>query len=55
VRLERDRRTWLTYGQLGVYGWFLYGFGPALTLLRDSIELWRGLGEELGTDLEGTV
>ena len=36
MRLERDRRTWLTYGQLGVYGWFLYGFGPALTLLRDE-------------------
>lgn len=36
MRLERDARTWLTYAQLGVYGWFLYGFGPALTLLRDE-------------------
>jgi sarcosine oxidase, subunit beta len=30
-------------------------FGPALSLLRDSVELWRGLGEELGADLEVNV
>ena len=36
TRLQRDRRTWLTYAQLGCYGWFLYGFGPSLTLLRDG-------------------
>jgi glycine/D-amino acid oxidase-like deaminating enzyme len=27
-------------------------FAPALALLRDSLELWRGLGDELGEDLE---
>jgi sarcosine oxidase, subunit beta len=27
-------------------------FGPALRLMRDSIELWRRLPDELGTDLE---
>lgn len=36
MRLERDGRTWLTYGQLGVYGWFLYGFGPVVNLLRQE-------------------
>ena len=36
MRLERDRLTWLTYLQLGCYGYFLYGFGPALSVLRDE-------------------
>lgn len=30
-------------------------FGPTLGLMRDSIELWRGLSEELGADLEVNV
>jgi len=51
VRLERDRRTWLTYGQLGVYGWFLYGFGPALTLLRDEQGFTRTVAGLHGTAL----
>jgi predicted MFS family arabinose efflux permease len=51
VRLERDRRTWLTYGQLGVYGWFLYGFGPSLTLLRDEQGFTRTVAGLHGTAL----
>jgi fucose permease len=51
VRLERDRRTWLTYAQLGVYGWFLYGFGPALTLLRDEQGFTRTVAGLHGTAL----
>jgi predicted MFS family arabinose efflux permease len=51
VRLERDRRTWLTYGQLGVYGWFLYGFGPSLTLLRAEQGFTRTVAGLHGTAL----
>jgi predicted MFS family arabinose efflux permease len=47
----RDRRTWLTYSQLGVYGWFLYGFGPALTLLRDEQGFSRTVAGLHGTAL----
>lgn len=35
-RLVRDPVTWLTYGQLAIYGYFLYGFSPAIALLRDE-------------------
>ncbi|GGR63312.1 hypothetical protein GCM10010169_02370 [Micromonospora fulviviridis] len=35
-RLTRDRTTWLTYAQLGMWGFFLYGFGPVVPLLRDE-------------------
>ncbi|GAB2926521.1 MFS transporter [Micromonospora polyrhachis] len=35
-RLIHDRITWLTYAQLGVWGFFLYGFGPVVPLLRDE-------------------
>ncbi|MER7330267.1 MULTISPECIES: MFS transporter [unclassified Micromonospora] len=35
-RLARDRTTWLTYAQLGLWGFFLYGFGPVVPLLRDE-------------------
>ncbi|HEU5111544.1 MAG TPA: MFS transporter [Micromonosporaceae bacterium] len=33
-RLARDRVTWLVYAQLGIYGYFLYGLGPVVPLLR---------------------
>jgi MFS family permease len=33
-RLVRDRVTWLIYAQLGAWGYFLYGFGPVIPLLR---------------------
>jgi predicted MFS family arabinose efflux permease len=35
-RLRRDPATWLIYGQLGIWGYFLYGFGPVVPLLRDE-------------------
>ncbi|MCP2325460.1 fucose permease [Hamadaea flava] len=34
--LLRDRVTWLIYAQLGAWGYFLYGFGPIVPLLRDE-------------------
>ncbi|MFE9203652.1 MFS transporter [Micromonospora sp. NPDC007230] len=34
--LSRDKTTWLTYAQLGLWGFFLYGFGPVVPLLRDE-------------------
>ncbi|MFJ8576957.1 MFS transporter [Micromonospora sp. NPDC093277] len=35
-RLIRDRTTWFAYAQLGLWGFFLYGFGPVVPLLRDE-------------------
>jgi predicted MFS family arabinose efflux permease len=51
TRLHRDRRTWLTYAQLGTYGYFLYGFGPALTLLREDVGFSRTVAGLHGTAL----
>jgi MFS family permease len=34
--LVHDRVTLLTYAQLGLWGFFLYGFGPVVPLLRDE-------------------
>ncbi|MEU3453875.1 MFS transporter [Micromonospora sp. NPDC006766] len=35
-RLIHDKTTWFTYAQLGLWGFFLYGFGPVVPLLRDE-------------------
>ncbi|MBV1849111.1 MFS transporter [Catellatospora tritici] len=35
-RLTRDLATWLIYLQLGLWGYFNYGFGPVMPLLRDE-------------------
>lgn len=51
MRLERDRLTWLTYLQLGSYGYFLYGFGPTLSLLRDEQGTSRSVAGLHGTAL----
>lgn len=51
TRLVRGGRTWLTYAQLGTYGYFLYGFGPALTQLRDEQGFSRTLAGLHGTAL----
>ncbi len=32
----RDRATWLAYFQIGLFGYFLYAFGPSIALLRDD-------------------
>jgi fucose permease len=42
-RLVRDPATWLIYGQLGIYGYFLYGFGPVIPLLRAEQQVSRGV------------
>ncbi len=34
----RDPTTWLSYGALGSYAYWLYAFGPALSLLRDELK-----------------
>lgn len=41
VRPIRDRTTLLAYAQLGLLGWFVYGFSASLTLLRDDEGLTR--------------
>lgn len=35
-KLVRDPFTLLTYAQLGIFGYFLHGFGPVVPLLRDE-------------------
>jgi fucose permease len=42
-RLRRDRITWLIYLQLGIWGYFLYGFGPVVPLLRDEQHVSRSV------------
>lgn len=37
ARLQRDRPTMLSYGALGAYAFWLYAFGPALSLLRSEL------------------
>ena len=41
VTPTRDRRTYLSYVQMGLFGWFLYTLGPSLSLLRDETGLSR--------------
>ncbi|MCW2640374.1 MAG: major facilitator superfamily protein [Dactylosporangium sp.] len=47
--LVRDRLTWLTYAQLAVWGYFLYGFSPAVPLLRDEQHTSRTVASLHGT------
>lgn len=35
--MHRDRLTLLVYCQLGLWGYFLFGFGPVVPLLRDEL------------------
>jgi MFS family permease len=48
-RLVRDRLTWLTYAQLAVWCYFLYGFGPVVPLLRDEQHTSRTVASLHGT------
>ncbi len=43
--------TWLVYLQIGVYGFFIYGFGPTVPLLREEQDLSRTLSGLHGTAL----
>ena len=38
----RDSATWILYGALAIYGYVLYGLGPALDALRDELDVSRG-------------
>ncbi len=49
--LVRDRVTWLIYSQLAVYGYFIYGFGPSVLLLRDDQQASRTVSGLHGTAL----
>jgi predicted MFS family arabinose efflux permease len=51
VRLQRDRLTLLVYAHLAVYGYFLYGMGPAVPLLRHDEGVSRAIGGLHGTAL----
>lgn len=37
----RDRPTWIIYASIAVYGYVLYGLGPALDALRDELDVNR--------------
>jgi predicted MFS family arabinose efflux permease len=50
-QLLRTRLTWLTYAQLAVYGYFLYGFGPSVPLQRDDLGVSSAVGGLHGTAL----
>ncbi len=49
--LEHDRLTWLIFTQLGVYGYFLYAFGPSVPLLRDELGVSNAVSGLHGTAL----
>lgn len=61
TRVRRDRLTLTLYGTFVTWGWFLYGFGPAVPLLAaeqgTSLALagLHGTGMAVGTVLAGTV
>lgn len=44
VRPIRDRATWLTYLQISLFAFFLYGFGATQALLRDEQGVSRTVG-----------
>jgi len=45
----RDRATWLAYFQIGLFGYFLYAFGPSIALLRDDEGYTRTVASLHGT------
>jgi predicted MFS family arabinose efflux permease len=47
--LARDRFTWLAYGQIAAFGYFFYGFGPVVPLLRVEQHTSRGVAGLHGT------
>jgi fucose permease len=40
---RRDAVTWLVHGQLGLWGWFLFGFAPVVPLLREEFDVSRAV------------
>jgi fucose permease len=55
LKLVRDPLTIVTYAQLGVFGYFLYGFGPVVPLLRDEQGTSRAVASLHGTALAVAV
>ena len=49
--MRRDGVTLLIYAQLGVWGYFLYGFGPVVPLLRDEQRVSASVASLHGTAL----
>jgi predicted MFS family arabinose efflux permease len=49
--MVRDRFTWLAYGLLSVFAYFLYGFGPVVPLLLREQHTSRGVAGLHGTAL----
>jgi hypothetical protein len=55
LKLVRDPLTLITYAQLGVFGYFLYGFGPVVPLLRDEQGTSRAVASLHGSALAAAV
>lgn len=61
ITLVRDRLTWVTYAQLAVWCYFLYGFQPVVPLLRDeqgtsrTVAGLHGTAFAVGSILGGTI
>jgi cyanate permease len=51
LSLTRDRLTLVTYAQLGIFGYFVYGFGPVVPLLRDEQGTSRAVASLHGSAL----
>lgn len=41
MSIVRDRPIWIAYASLAVYGYVLYGLGPAFNALREDLEVSR--------------
>jgi predicted MFS family arabinose efflux permease len=61
LTLRRDRVTRIVYAELAVFGFFIYGFGPAVPLLRDeqgissAVSALHGTGLALGAIVAGML
>lgn len=51
LTLRRDGLTWTLYGWLGTWGWFVFGFSPAVPLLRAEQGTSRSVAALHGTML----
>jgi predicted MFS family arabinose efflux permease len=51
--VHRDRITWISYALLAIFGFFLYGFGPSVPLLRDELGVSRAVGALHATAMAG--
>ncbi len=56
MAVQRDRLTWMVYSQIAIYGFSLYSFAPAVTLLGDDEHISKAVAALHGTGLAvGTV